>query len=112
MKSIRVKNLRSILDSGEIDINRLNLFLGENSSGKSSILRLFPLLKEGGLCSGMETHMILVVFRKAYLVKRILHSLQWSLHGMHYLRKNSPGVQLANIIIEKNWAFYNPIPIN
>ena len=46
MKSIRVKNFRSILDSGEIDINRLNLFLGENSSGKSSILRLFPLLKE------------------------------------------------------------------
>ena len=46
MKSIRVKNLRSIVDSGEIEINRLNFFLGENSSGKSSILRLFPLLKE------------------------------------------------------------------
>lgn len=46
MKSIRVRNLRSIIDSGEIEINRLNIFLGENSSGKSSILRLFPLLKE------------------------------------------------------------------
>ena len=46
MKSIRVKNLRSIVDSGEIEINKLNFFLGENSSGKSSILRLFPLLKE------------------------------------------------------------------
>lgn len=46
MKSIRVKNLRSIIDSGEIDINRLNIFLGENSSGKSTILRLFPMLKE------------------------------------------------------------------
>lgn len=46
MKSIRVRNLRSIIDSGEIEINRLNIFLGENSSGKSSILRLFPLIKE------------------------------------------------------------------
>lgn len=46
MDSIRIKNIRSIVDSGEIQLSRINLLLGKNSSGKSSILRLFPMLKE------------------------------------------------------------------
>ena len=46
MDSIRIKNLRSIVDSGEIQLSRINILLGRNSSGKSSLLRLFPLLKE------------------------------------------------------------------
>ena len=46
MDSIRIRNLRSIVDSGEIELNKINLLLGRNSSGKSSFLRLFPLLKE------------------------------------------------------------------
>ena len=46
MDSIRLRNLRSIVDSGEIQLNRINILLGRNSSGKSSFLRLFPLLKE------------------------------------------------------------------
>ena len=46
MDSIRIKNLRSIVDSGEIELSRINILLGRNSSGKSSFLRLFPLLKE------------------------------------------------------------------
>ena len=46
MKSIQVKNFRSFQDSGKIEFNNVNLFLGKNSSGKSSILRLFPLFKQ------------------------------------------------------------------
>lgn len=46
MDSIRIKNLRSIVDSGEIHLSNINILLGRNSSGKSSFLRLFPLLKE------------------------------------------------------------------
>ena len=46
MDSIRIKNLRSIVDSGDIQLSRINILLGKNSSGKSSFIRLFPLLKE------------------------------------------------------------------
>ena len=46
MKSIQVINFRSFQDSGKIEFSKINLFLGKNSSGKSSILRLFPLFKQ------------------------------------------------------------------
>ena len=46
MDSIRIKNFRSFVDSGEITINHVNVLLGKNSSGKSSFLNLFPMFKE------------------------------------------------------------------
>lgn len=46
MKSVRVKNYRSIIDSGEIEIKPLTVLVGKNSAGKSSFIRLFPLLKQ------------------------------------------------------------------
>lgn len=46
MKSIRIKNFRSILDSKDIYLNNINIILGKNSSGKSSFLRLFPMFKQ------------------------------------------------------------------
>ena len=46
MEKISVKNYRSILESGEIDIRPLTVILGKNSAGKSSFIRLFPLLKQ------------------------------------------------------------------
>lgn len=46
MKSIRIKNLRSIEDSQNIQINKCNFFIGANGTGKSSILRFFPLIKQ------------------------------------------------------------------
>lgn len=46
MKSITIENLRSITSSGELPLNNLNIFLGANSTGKSSILRFFPLIKQ------------------------------------------------------------------
>jgi len=46
MKSIKIQNLRSIKNTEVIPINALTVLLGQNSSGKSTFLRLFPLLKQ------------------------------------------------------------------
>lgn len=43
MKSFRLKNIKGFLDTGEIEIKPITVFVGENSSGKSSVSR-FPLL--------------------------------------------------------------------
>ena len=44
--SIRVESFRSFVDSGEIEIKPLTILVGRNSSGKSSLLRVLPLLKQ------------------------------------------------------------------
>ena len=46
MKTIRTTNLRSIVDSGNIGINKINILLGANSSGKSTFVRMFPMFTE------------------------------------------------------------------
>lgn len=43
---IRVKNLRSIVDSGLIRLRKINVLVGRNSAGKSSLLRVLPLLRQ------------------------------------------------------------------
>lgn len=44
-ESLRVKNFRSIKDSGEIKLSDLNVFVGPNNSGKSSILYVLMMIK-------------------------------------------------------------------
>ncbi len=46
MDSIRIENLRSLLDTGFIDIKPISLLVGRNNSGKSSFLRIFPLFRQ------------------------------------------------------------------
>ncbi|WP_176542355.1 AAA family ATPase [Bacillus wiedmannii] len=46
MNKIRIKNLRSLRDTGEIDVKPLTVLVGKNSSGKSTFLRFFPLMKQ------------------------------------------------------------------
>lgn len=46
MNSIKVKNLRSLTDTGHIEIKPLTIVVGKNSSGKSTFLRSFPLFKQ------------------------------------------------------------------
>lgn len=41
-----MKNYRSIVDSGEIDLKPITAIVGRNSCGKSSFIRIFPLLKQ------------------------------------------------------------------
>lgn len=46
MLSLHVKNLRSIEDSGPIKLRPLTLVVGRNSAGKSTLLRVLPLLRQ------------------------------------------------------------------
>jgi predicted ATPase len=46
MKSLRIQNLRSLLDTGDVELRPFTVLLGQNSSGKSTFVRLFPLLRQ------------------------------------------------------------------
>ena len=46
MKSIRLVNIRSLVDSGEVRIAPITVLVGQNSSGKSTFVRFFPLLRQ------------------------------------------------------------------
>jgi predicted ATPase len=46
MDSIRVERLRCLADTGYIQLKPITVLLGQNSSGKSSFLRILPLLKQ------------------------------------------------------------------
>ena len=46
MKEVQMKNFRSLKDTGEQKLSPITILVGENSSGKSTFLRAFPLLKQ------------------------------------------------------------------
>src|SRR5450830_66047 len=46
MNTIQIKNLKSITDTGPLSIKPITVFVGANSSGKSSLIRTFPLFKQ------------------------------------------------------------------
>lgn len=46
MDCIRLVNIRSLVDSGPVRIAPITVLVGQNSSGKSTFLRFFPLLKQ------------------------------------------------------------------
>ncbi len=46
INQLKIKNLRSIKDSGDIVLKPINILLGANSSGKSTFLRSFPLFAQ------------------------------------------------------------------
>jgi len=46
LRSLRVRNFRSIRDSKELSLSNLNIIVGPNNSGKSSILYSILLLKQ------------------------------------------------------------------
>lgn len=46
IKSVRLINFKCFEDSGWIDLKSINLLFGYNSSGKSSILKFFQLMKQ------------------------------------------------------------------
>ncbi len=53
LTKIRIKNFRSITDSGEITIDPLQAFVGENNAGKSNILRAISCFLSSG-AGGMK----------------------------------------------------------
>ncbi len=46
MRSLRIKNLRILEDTGYIDLKPITLLLGGNSCGKSTFLRTLPLIRQ------------------------------------------------------------------
>lgn len=46
MNKLRLKNYRCFEDTGDISLKPLTLLVGANSSGKSSFLKFFPLIKQ------------------------------------------------------------------
>ncbi|MDQ9037172.1 AAA family ATPase [Acinetobacter seifertii] len=46
IKSIRLRNLRSLKDTKEINLKPITILVGKNSVGKSTFLRTFPLLRQ------------------------------------------------------------------
>lgn len=46
MRSIRLKNFRSFEDTDRIELRPITILVGANSSGKSSFLRFFPLVRQ------------------------------------------------------------------
>lgn len=46
MESICIKNVKSLIDTKEIFLSPITLLVGKNSSGKSTFLRTFPLIKQ------------------------------------------------------------------
>lgn len=47
VKSIRLQNFRSFVDSGTVALDQVNVLIGANNSGKSSVLRGLHLLQQG-----------------------------------------------------------------
>lgn len=46
IESFEIKNFKSIEDSGKINVSKINLIIGPNSSGKSSLLQALLLMKQ------------------------------------------------------------------
>ena len=46
VNTLRIQNLRSLVDTGHIDLKPITILVGRNSSGKSSFARIFPLLRQ------------------------------------------------------------------
>ncbi|ABM23830.1 conserved hypothetical protein [Shewanella sp. W3-18-1] len=46
MQKIKVEGLKSLRDSGDFELKKINILVGNNSSGKSTFLRIFPLLRQ------------------------------------------------------------------
>ncbi|MEX8192357.1 DUF3696 domain-containing protein [Comamonas guangdongensis] len=46
LKNIKIQNLRSLRDVGEVPISKITVLLGKNSVGKSTFARIFPLLRQ------------------------------------------------------------------
>ena len=55
MENLRLTNYRCFEDTGILTLTRLNFLIGANNSGKSSIVKIFPLIKQsnGILRNGM-----------------------------------------------------------
>ena len=101
------------MDSGKLGINKINILLGANSSGKSTFVRLFPMFTESskhelrGPLLWSDEDYDYGSFEKALCNKadegRQAISFSFCLDLNHYLfPKNLSGVKTAAIILTEN----------
>ena len=64
LKRIRIRNYRSITDTGDVSLESLQAFVGENNAGKSNILRAISCFLSSG-AGGMKVSDFKDVSRKA-----------------------------------------------
>ena len=70
IKNIQIKNFKSFKKAGNIDIGKINVFVGPNSSGKSSFIQGLLLLKNAIECvvdkhyKGLEGDYTSLVYHK------------------------------------------------
>ena len=57
-RTLRIRNFRSIKDSGTVELGPLNIFIGPNNSGKSSILATLLMLKQSLQDKDFETGLV------------------------------------------------------
>jgi CRISPR-associated exonuclease Cas4 len=55
LRQLRIQNYRSIVDTGEIPLNNLFAFVGENNSGKSNLIRAIDCLLSAGAAGVSRT---------------------------------------------------------
>ncbi|HHA2451874.1 TPA: AAA family ATPase [Stenotrophomonas maltophilia] len=46
ISEMRIQNIRSLRDTGDVPVKKINIAVGMNSSGKSTFIRVFPLLRQ------------------------------------------------------------------
>ena len=112
MDSIRFKNYRCFSDTGEISLKPLTFLLGANSSGKSSFLEFFPLLKQSvgvrrnGIFLWYANEVDFKDFGNAVKTGEDKMQISWSYNDLEYLgyRLNNRVKQVlreANLSVQK-----------
>lgn len=73
LRQLRIQNYRSVVDTGEIPLNRIFAFVGENNSGKSNLIRGIDCLMSAG--AGGVTKDDFNDTSKPVIIKGVFHTL-------------------------------------
>lgn len=100
LSSIIIKNFRSIKDSGEIFLNSIQAFVGENNTGKSSILLSIEALCSAG--AGKITHESFNEIDQPLVIRGVFTDLK-----PHEKRRWKPYLVEDKLILEKHYFIEN-----
>lgn len=100
IKSIRIQNFKSVIDSGKIELKNINAFIGNNGTGKSSIIEAIQLLQDLVITYNFND-----VFKKWGGLEKVrnkysdIESLNVKQNTKEKLRKNKFGIERSNLPI-------------
>ncbi len=55
LRALRLEHFRSFVDTGRVELADLNVFIGPNSAGKSSLMTIIELALQTGIDMGSST---------------------------------------------------------